>query len=73
VAKTIKILVNDDEFEALLAILDRDYDIRGAMKIASARPNEDKHEIELEINGMLTYDLWIRFCKKLDLHIAYPG
>jgi len=71
--KTVKILVNETEFDRLVQVLDRNHDLNGVIGVVGLISRDDKNEVELEINGMMTYDLWNRFCAQVGIHVPYPG
>ena len=71
--KTVKILVNETEFDNLVQVLDGNHDLSGAIVVVGLISRDDKNEVELEINGMMTYDLWNRFCTQFGIHVPSPG
>lgn len=71
--KKITILVNDEEYKHLAYLLEKDLDIKGVMEVVDVTLCSEGNKIELEINGMMTYDIWNKFCNELNLRAPYPG
>lgn len=76
--KIIRVTLSQDERQNLLALIKKDPNLSGALKVAKAFTFNDKknglsYDMELEVNGMMTYDLWAKFCKTINRRIPFPA
>lgn len=78
VPKSIKVPLNDDQFERAMKLLDKwnegpkTQDLIYLNEDGLTDEEKEKEIIDLQVSRSITYDLWKEFCEEVEIELPFP-
>ena len=74
--KKIKVQIDHEAYQRFRALTKNNLDLNGSINVLNTKLiNKPPAEVEInfEVTGMMTYDLWDKLCRVFNQRILYPG